>query len=960
MATKTPGVYLEEIDSTNFLNIPSNSSAVGMIGFSSKGPIGVPTLIRSNSEFREVFGKPTVLANSSIAARDILSSGAQLLFTRVADSTATPSNRIVKNGVQASNGKTLFNKREDILTGTANYAFKSIYAFNARAFDEDVYKTFFIRSPLNSKLTQSSIISQISQQIAATPARQEILGMDYGASAGTYSFSVELDGTNVFADPSTEGIFVNLQQEEKGQLLAEKISQSINEGSNSTAILNLVRPDGSTGNYLPLDPNANLNMGEYQFRLLIDGNTATVPISIVDEQTISTFASLLTDALRTTYGVDVYFEMEPSVYTRLVFVNRFKGANKSIDVAGIKDENGYASNKDLFYSTTTNGTANLADFGKIPTNQPIDTTGIFVAQKTVKSNIMLGDIGFDVIYNVSTNSILFQTKETGSQHSIQIVQAPHGNYLLKPNASNVSPIGIVLNPVDGQDSTDLSIYKSANKDIIFESNNSIELPKIVSAIDANTDSSGIDAPIVDSQVNGINFYKDFISLMKGTTEIQGNVNVDSLFRDIIVISSREKGSGTADLQVRKYTLTNPLTGEVSYNIDVSKNGTFKENFSNVSLKYTDLANRFDTKINEEPENGGSALVTIEVIKNDFDTDLIQWKDGYYSVGSSDNAEDVLKTADISLDAYNYYDYSVGTDGIPEDGGDDLFEDVLKVEGELSDINLYNFNILVTPDNISSIVQDAAIALANSRQDFVYIADPPFGLTPKGAADWHNGKGFGRGVGLDSSYAIVYYPWIKTYDADNRRYSWVPPSTLIPGKLVAIDNAKGSYAAPAGETNGRFNVGDIEYSAKQFERDLLYANYNRINPIIKYNDGSIIIFGEKTCQRDTSTLTKIHVRRMVVDLKKKVRASLRPFLFLPNIPANWAKMASLINSILEVYKQGGGLLSYSTVIDSSTTTGDLIQQDICKGVIHIVPAGVLEQIDLSISIDKPNDSVSVEG
>ena len=98
--------------------------------------------------------------------------------------------------------------------------------------------------------------------------------------------------------------------------------------------------------------------------------------------------------------------------------------------------------------------------------------------------------------------------------------------------------------------------------------------------------------------------------------------------------------------------------------------------------------------------------------------------------------------------------------------------------------------------------------------------------------------------------------------------------------------------------GKITVGDIEYSPKLSERDDIYTWMNRVNPIIKFNDGRTIIYGEKLAFVKNSALAKIHTRRMLLDIKKQVRAALQSFLFMPNVSDIWNKAAGAINAILE--------------------------------------------------------------
>ena len=51
---------------------------------------------------------------------------------------------------------------------------------------------------------------------------------------------------------------------------------------------------------------------------------------------------------------------------------------------------------------------------------------------------------------------------------------------------------------------------------------------------------------------------------------------------------------------------------------------------------------------------------------------------------------------------------------------------------------YDINLLIIPGMTSGAVIGQALQLCESRGDVLYIVDPPFGLRPQQAVDWHNG------------------------------------------------------------------------------------------------------------------------------------------------------------------------------------------------------------------------------
>lgn len=172
MATKSPGIYYTETDMTDYVN-PSASvdTTVAVIGCAVKGPIGVPTEIVQFSDFKKTFGDPISGTLAGLAVRNILSSGGQVLFTRVADmSLATKSNVIIKNSTGAVPGKLIINNSNDIsVTDLSEYEISKVYG-GTISDSKGKNKKIIIRSPNEGKLRRTEMLRQFSEQLSENNA----------------------------------------------------------------------------------------------------------------------------------------------------------------------------------------------------------------------------------------------------------------------------------------------------------------------------------------------------------------------------------------------------------------------------------------------------------------------------------------------------------------------------------------------------------------------------------------------------------------------------------------------------------------------------------------------------------------------------------------------------------------------------------------------------------------------
>ena len=194
----------------------------------------------------------------------------------------------------------------------------------------------------------------------------------------------------------------------------------------------------------------------------------------------------------------------------------------------------------------------------------------------------------------------------------------------------------------------------------------------------------------------------------------------------------------------------------------------------------------------------------------------------------------------------------------------------------------------------------------------------------------------KGRFLNSSFACAFYPWIQITDnISGGQLVWVPPSVAALGAFGRSQADSEVWFAPAGFNRGGLGSlggsrGPSVVQARQRldsrERDQLYEV--NINPIATFPAEGLVIFGQKTLQADASALDRINVRRLVIFLKKQIAIASTQILFEQNVETTWNKFKNLVNPILQNVQSQFGITDYRLILDSSTTTEDLIDQ-FCK-------------------------------
>lgn len=92
----SPGVKTEEIDYSTYVGQLS-TCIVGMVGEATKGPMNVPTLITSPTNFVQIFGQPLPWMYGPLGALEFLKHGNQLFYIRVEDGSAVKASLSFKD-----------------------------------------------------------------------------------------------------------------------------------------------------------------------------------------------------------------------------------------------------------------------------------------------------------------------------------------------------------------------------------------------------------------------------------------------------------------------------------------------------------------------------------------------------------------------------------------------------------------------------------------------------------------------------------------------------------------------------------------------------------------------------------------------------------------------------------------------------------------------------------------------
>lgn len=261
---------------------------------------------------------------------------------------------------------------------------------------------------------------------------------------------------------------------------------------------------------------------------------------------------------------------------------------------------------------------------------------------------------------------------------------------------------------------------------------------------------------------------------------------------------------------------------------------------------------------------------------------------------------------------------------------------------LSNSNDYQFNTLLTPGLINSAathtsVISSIITNTQLRGDNIYVVDMV-------GYDGTLSEVVTQAQTRDTSYSATYWPWLRIQDPETGKNVWVPASTMIGGVYAHTDKVSAPWFAPAGINRGGLgSVLRAKNKLSQANRDELYAN--NINPIATFPQRGIVVFGQKTLQKDASALDRINVRRLLIELKSFIGQTADNIVFEQNTITTRNKFLAQVNPYLESIKQKQGLYAFKVIMDDNLNTPDVIDRNQLVGQIYIQPTRTAEFINL---------------
>lgn len=345
-------------------------------------------------------------------------------------------------------------------------------------------------------------------------------------------------------------------------------------------------------------------------------------------------------------------------------------------------------------------------------------------------------------------------------------------------------------------------------------------------------------------------------------------------------------------------------------------------------------------IPSEATVGNNAAFVLPVNDNKFILPLQGGTDGM-------NIATIKKIgAEISNDGTNVFGFDLSTSST---GGTAAYQKAFNILSNGEDVM---FDVLAVPgvlEQYHSSVTALAQNMVEERTDALYIRD----LTGVNASV---ATAIAEAAGIDSSYTATYFPWVKVKDLTSTRDIFVPPSVVVPQAIAYNDRIGAEWFAPAGLNRGGLGgVIDTKMRLSKAERDALYIA--RINPITKFPNSGVVIYGQKTQQVRDTALNRINVRRLLISTRRYISDVSKGLVFEQNTIQTRNKFLSIVNPYLESVQNRQGLYAFRVVMDETNNTADVIDRNQLVGKIYLQPTKTAEFIILEFNIQPTGASFS---
>lgn len=449
---------------------------------------------------------------------------------------------------------------------------------------------------------------------------------------------------------------------------------------------------------------------------------------------------------------------------------------------------------------------------------------------------------------------------------------------------------------------------------------------------------------------------------KLSTKTDGSLNASTAYQtitlnsvgalevgDAVVITYYDSGSGNSEEFVRtvdsingkqitldsSVTLANaasPFVVSLEFNLTLSQNGSVIDTIDSLSAS-GDSPSFYETIVNAED---GSQNVSNDVQLSYTGGGTSAGDDiPYLNVAPYDGSAVVLSGGNDGSGSIDY----IGSTTYPRSG--------IGILDEIKDVQMLSIPGITSESEIQ-----AGKTFCENRGTCSFIYSTPDPETssaynePNEVKQWRMQE-----VNIDSSYALLYYPWVLVDDGSGGN-EVVPPDGAIQGAWANV-TAEGNPATPPANI-ALANVNGVSYNVTDSEQDIL--NPIGINCIREFPGRGIRIWGVRTLTSVKDGRHYANVRGLLNFIKHTIYEGTRWAVFQSNDEVLWTDLRETVSSFLHGLWLDGALVpsnnesrAWYVKCDEETNPIEKRQQGIVSVEVGVNPPFPSEFVVFNIGV-----------
>lgn len=226
----------------------------------------------------------------------------------------------------------------------------------------------------------------------------------------------------------------------------------------------------------------------------------------------------------------------------------------------------------------------------------------------------------------------------------------------------------------------------------------------------------------------------------------------------------------------------------------------------------------------------------------------------------------------------------------------------------------------------------AIGVVNVPSSPLVISSSSSFSAPSGTSSKEYTRVYGEKVHLDTT---GLYPVTTLLAPD------------VAGCIVRTDRDYYPWFSPAGSKRGRIlNVVRLNRTVAPTEQDILYDN--GVNPVVTFGGEGTLLYGDKTGEVATSTLSRVNVSRLFMYVKKALAPVARSILFEQNDAITRSRFKIAAEGFLDRIVGQRGISEYKVICDTSNNTPEVVEANYFVADVLIKPVTSINYVRITLT------------